>query len=95
MSDEDKTPLAYQFRVRMYELLVEVMRVGLIKAEDWDMEVLGYAVFGGDSLLQQNPALVADIWGYRFGGRGITNADLSALMRGMESRKYNDEFNRD
>lgn len=95
MNDDNKTPLAYQFRVRMQELVDMALGDGTIEAGDWDPVTLGYAVFGGDSLLQQNPALVADIVGYRFGGVGITNDDLFAVLRGMEDRMANDEFNRE
>ena len=95
MNDDNKTPLAYQFRLRMKDLMEKAMIDGTINSDDWDPGVLGFTVFGGDPLLQQNPALVADIAGYELGGSGVTNDDLSAITRGMESRWYNDEFNKD
>lgn len=95
MNDDNKTPLAYQFRLRMRELLDMALENGTLEGEDWDPDTLGFSVFGGDPLLQQNPALVADIVGYELGGSGVTNDDLSAVLRGMYSRKYSDEFNKD
>ena len=95
MNDDNKTPLAYQFRERMQELMFVALLDGTLDGEDWDPDTLGFSVFGGDPLLQQNPALVADIVGYELGGSGATNDDLSAVLCGMYSRKYNDEFNRD
>ena len=95
MNDANKTPLAYQFRLRMTELLDMAMEDGTLEGEDWDPDTLGFSVFGGDPLLQQNPALVADIVGYVFGGSGVTDSDLSTIIRGMESRMYADELNKD
>ena len=95
MNDDNKTPLAYQFRLRMQELLDMALEDGTLEGEEWDPDTLGFSVFGGDSLLQQNPALVADIVGYVSGGSGVTDSDLSTIIRGMESRMYADEFNKD
>ena len=95
MNDDNKTPLAYQFRERMRELVDAALEDGTVDEEYWDPDVLGFSVFGGDPLLQQNPSLVADIAGYQFGMSGVTNDELSPIIRGMESRKYNDEFNKD
>lgn len=95
MNDDNKTPLAYQFRLRMHELLAEALVDGTINGKDWDFDNLGYTVFGGDSLLQLHPPLVADIMGYELGDVGITKDDLTALIRGMDARLYKDVFNRD
>lgn len=94
----NKTPLAYQFRMRMHELLEKAMADGIIERDRYDLDTLdsmGFDVFGGDPLLQQNPVLVADLIGYELGGSGVTNGDLDAIVRGMKARRYNDEFNRD
>lgn len=93
--NDDKTPLAYQFRLRMHELLEKALADGTLVEGDRDSDTLGFTVFGGDPMLQQNPALVADIVGYQLGGEGITENDLDAIVQGMKSRKYNDEFNQD
>lgn len=95
MSDEGNIPIAYQFRLRMHELMNKALKDGTLKGEGRDPDVLGYTVFGGDPLLQQNPALVADLVGYELGGSGVTEDDLTALIRGMEARRYADEFNKD
>lgn len=95
MNEDDKTPLAYQFRLRMHELLDMALECGTLEGEEWDPDTIGSSVFGGDPLLQQSPLLVADIVGYVFGGSGVTDSDLSTIIRGMESRMYADEFNKD
>lgn len=95
MNDDNKTPLAYQFRLRMHELMGMALEDGTLEGEDWDPDTLGFSVFGGDPLLQQNPSLVADIVGCWLGGSGFTEADTIEVMRGMESRMYADEFNRE
>ena len=95
MNDDNKTPLAYQFRLRMHELMGMAMEDGTLEGEYWDPDTLGFSVFGGDPLLQQNPSLVADIIGYELGGSGATEEDTIEVMRGMEARMYADEFNRD
>ena len=94
MNDDNKTPLAYQFRLRMKDLTEKAMIDGTVDGDSWNPDVLGYTVYGGDSLLQQNPALVADIVGYELEGLGATEADLTAIIYGMKARRYNDEFNR-
>ena len=94
MNDDNKTPLAYQFRLRILELLKRALDDGIVQGEDWNPDELGYKVFGGDPLLQENPRRVADIVGYHLGRVGATEDDLTALIRGMESRRYTDEFNR-
>ena len=98
MNEYDEAPLAYQFRLRMHELLCKAMDDGIIERDRCDLDtldVLGFTVFGGDPLLQQNPPLVADLVGYELGGSGATEADLVTVVRGMKARRYNDEFNRD
>ena len=95
MYDDNNTPLAYQFRLRMHELMGMALEDGTLEGEDWDPDTLGFSVFGGDPLLQQNPALVADIVGYELGGSGATVADLAGIVQGMKTRMYDDEFNRD
>lgn len=95
MNDDNKTPLAYQFRMRMNELLDMLPEDGAITGGDWDPDAIGFSVFGGDPLLQRSPSLVADIIGYELGGEGITEDDLDAIISGMRSRSYADEFNRD
>lgn len=92
MSDEDKTPLAYQFLLRMLELLEKALADGSFNAEGWNPYELGFTVFGVDPMLQQNPSLVAEIVGHELGGSGVTEGDLEAIMRGMGSRRYIDEF---
>lgn len=95
MNDDNKTPRAYMFRMRMHELLRKAMDDGTVNGEDWDPDTLGFSVFGGDPLLRQNPSLVADIIGYELGEAGVTDSDLDVIISGMNSRRYNDEFNRD
>lgn len=95
MSEDNKTPLAYQFRLRMHELLQRALENGIIQGEGWNPYELGYTVFGEDPLLQESPRLVADIVGYQLGGNGTTEGDLAAIVRGMESRMYNDIFHLD
>lgn len=95
MNNDNKTPLADQFRLRMQELLDTALEDGTLEGEDWDPDTLGFSVFGGDPMLQQNPSMVSDIVGYELGGSGVTEADLVTVIRGMESRMYADEFNKD
>lgn len=98
MNEDDKTPLAYQFRLRMKELLDMAMDNGIIERDRYDLDTLdsmGFTVFGGDPLLQQNPSLVADLVGYELGGSGVMEFDLDTIVQGMTARRYNDEFNRD
>lgn len=95
MDEDNKTPLAYKFRLRMPDLLLAALGNGTLEGEDWDPYVLGFTVFGGDPLLQQAPLLVADVIGYELGGSGVTDSDLDAIVQGMESRWYDDEFNKD
>mgnify|MGYP001758448907 CR=1 FL=1 len=97
MNDDNKTPLAYQFRMRMRDLLLKGITEGTTDgdADHLDFDVLGYTVYGGDQLLQQNPSLVADLIGYELGGLGVTEDDLVTIVQAMMSRRYNDEFNRD
>lgn len=93
--DNNDIPVAYKFRLRMHELMKKAMDEGAVKSEDWDPDVLGYTVFGGDQMLQQNTALVADIVGYELGGVGVTEGDVFAIMYAMDSRRYDYEFNKD
>ena len=93
MSEDDKTPRAYKFRLRMHYLIQAALEDGTIARDRWYPDDLGFRVFGGDPLLQQNPALVADIIGYEFGEEGVTNDDLDAIVQGMVTRAYADEFN--
>ena len=98
MDGYDEAPLAYQFRVRMHELLCKAMDDGIIEMDQRDLDTLdsiGFTVFGGDPLLQQNPSLVADLVGYELGGSGVTEDDLDTIVQGMKARRYYDEFNRD
>ena len=98
MNEYDEAPLAYQFRLRMHELLCKAMDDGIIEKDRCDLDTLdsiGFTVFGGDPLLQQNPALVADLVGYELGGSGVTEGDLATVVQGMKARRYYDEFNRD
>ena len=97
MNEDNKTPLAYQFRLRMHELLCKAMDDGIIERDRYDLDTLdslGFTVFGGDPLLQQNPSLVADLVGYELGGSGVTEGDLATVVQGMKARRYYDEFNR-
>ena len=94
MNDDNKAPLAYQFRLRMQDLMFGALLDGIVGGENWNPYELGYTAFGGDPLLQQNPALVEDLIGYELGGSGFTEDDLVAITRGMKARRYNDEFNR-
>ena len=93
MNDDNKTPLAYQFRERMRELMFGEILDRVLIGEDWDPVTLGFSVFGGDPLLQQNPSLVADIFVYELGGSGVTDSDLSTIVQEMEARKYADYVN--
>lgn len=93
MNEDNNIPLAYKLRLRMGELLDMALEDGTL--EDSDPDTLGFVVFGGDPLLQRAPLLVADIIGYELGGSGVTDSDLDAIISGMNSRRYHDEFNRD
>ena len=96
--DNNDIPIAYQFRLRMHELLCKAMDDGIIERDQRDLDTLdsiGFTVFGGDPLLQQNPSLVADLVGYELGGLGVTENDLVTVVQGMRARRYYDEFNRD
>ena len=95
MNEDYETPRAYKFRLRMQELMGKALADGILEDESWEPDTLGFVVFGGDPLLQQAPRLVADIVGYELGGSGVTDSDLYTIIRGMESRWYNDEFNKD
>lgn len=98
MNEDDKTPLAYQFRLRMKELLDMAMDNGIIERDRYDLDTLdsiGFTVFGGDPMLQQNPSLVADLVGYELGGSGVMEFDLVTIVQGMKARRYYDEFNKD
>lgn len=93
MDEEDQTPRAYKFRLRMQELIDMALEDGAISRYRWDPDVLGFTVFGGDPLLRQNPELVADIIGYEFGGEGVTKDDIGTIVQEMEVRKYADYVN--
>lgn len=93
MDEEDQTPLAYKFRIRMHYLIQAALEDGTIARDRWDPDVLGFEVFGGDPMLQQNPSRVADIIGYEFGGEGVTKDDMGTIVQEMEARKYADYVN--
>lgn len=96
--DNNDIPVAYQFRLRMKELLDMAMDNGIIESDRYDLDTLdslGFTVFGGDPLLQQNPSLVADLVGYELGGSGVMEFDLVTIIQGMKARRYYDEFNQD
>ena len=92
---EDKNSLAFRFQMRMLELIEASLADGTLDEDGWDPDALGFAVFGGDPLLGENPELVADIVGDQLRGSGITEGDLTAIMRGMEDRAASDEAIRD
>lgn len=92
MDENNNIPIAYMFRVRMQELLEKALADGIISSESWDPDVLGFVVFGGDTLLQQFPSLVTDIVGYELGGAGVRESDLGSIGRGMADRKSAEEF---